>query len=171
MSCTVSCAHVWRPSAPAWQLEQRSDALREGIAQERAERIRQNEAILVPLKEQVARAAADLEREQEVRRDRDAELKQQMVDAVNSLERSCDAEKASREQRFKLSSEECNREQTRLLKRHENVEKECNVCIDGLSKENDLEHEARVGVQDPVVQGLTRFIQDFQRDIQEQAEL
>jgi len=153
------------------KLEERSNALREGICQERAERIRQNEAILVPLKEQVARAAADLEREQEVRRNRDAELKKQMAQAVEGLERAQEAEKKAREERLTHTAEECRREQARLRKRQEAVEQTAQKRIDDLSKENDMERDARIAAQDPIVENLTRFIRDFQLDVQEQAEL
>jgi len=152
-------------------LEARGRVLRASIDEETETRIQHNKEILIPVKAQLAKLEAGLVQEKGVRESRAAEIQQRMVEAVEALESGVDAEIAAREDRQVASSEEWKQEQVRLKGRYSSVQRSCDEVIAVMNQEADHENDSRIGGQDPVVEALTRFMQDFHSDIKEKAEM
>lgn len=151
-------------------LEARGAALKAGIDEEREARIRENTLIVQPLKEQILKLQKNLDHEQAVRQARDAELTGMMDQAISSLESGLEAEMNARQQRQGATIEEWKVEQERLIRRQKSVEETSQNIFDKMTQDMTSETEARIGVQDPVVQALTKFIKEFHADVKEKAE-
>merc|ERR1711862_5799 len=97
----------------------RSKTLRAGLEQERADRIRETTAVLAPLREQIVRLEADLERERKIRENRELELKDQLKQYVNALDQALDVELDHRKRKHEGEVGVIARDQERLQKRQE----------------------------------------------------
>eukprot|EP00435_Cladocopium_sp_Y103_P057424 s1098_g19.t1 len=117
------------------------------------------------------------------------DIQQWMEQAVEALDKSLDMEIVAREQRqvhieeesqccrwhWKMATletlelQEWMREVDRLDRRHDSVVEVCDKCLAGLHEDADQEHGARIGHQDPVVEILTKFLNDFHADVEEKA--
>lgn len=150
-------------------LEARGRVLDDGIQEERKERMKQYSEILDPVKVQIAKLEQGLIREQQIRQTRAAFIQQSMEQAVEALEQSVDVELAARRQQQTFCEEEWTREADRLERRHDSVVDSCEKCLQGLEEDAHEEHEARIGHQDPVVEVLTKFLNDFHADVEEKA--
>jgi len=153
------------------ELEARGWAVRLGLEEERAARIRETAEILVPFREQVAKLAADLQREQRVRETRSSEIQRRLDEAVAALDSALDSEIASRGQRVAATGQEWRHEREQLSRRQDKLEQGLEAVKDALREEIRLEAEQRAGAQDPVVRALTAFIRKFQTNATEQSHL
>eukprot|EP00434_Breviolum_minutum_P000624 symbB.v1.2.000545.t1/scaffold19.1/size443072/9 len=97
------------------------------------------------------------------------EIQESMEQAVEALDKSLDMEIVAREQRQTHIEEEWMREVDRLERRHVSVAQICDKCVASLHEDADQEHHARIGHQDPVVEILTKFLNDFHADVEEKA--
>lgn len=151
-------------------LEARSKTLRAGLEQEKADRVRETEALLAPLREKIVVLRADLEQERKIRVNREAELKAQLKQYVGALDEALDVELEHRKRRHEGAVGDIQQDQQRLQKRQEEtVEKSRCKFADELEKELDAERDARIGGQDTMAKTLTEFIQAFHADIKERA--
>mmetsp|Transcript_15234 Transcript_15234/g.20517 ORF Transcript_15234/g.20517 Transcript_15234/m.20517 type:complete len:304 (+) Transcript_15234:3-914(+) len=153
------------------QLETMGQAVRAGLEEERASRLRETTEVLEPLREQIDKLAAELHREQKVRETRNAEIQSKMDGAVAALDAAMDTESSSREQRVTETLKEWQHEQAHLSRRQDKLEQDIQTLKDDISKETSLEKDQRMGAQDPIVEALTCFIQKFQANAQEQSHL
>lgn len=152
-------------------LDARNAALRTGLDEERAARIQENVEILGPVKEQIAKLETELVRERQIRENRDAEIRTHMKEAVTFLTHACRTEEENRKRRHADTATEWQQEQARLDRRQAEMDGTCKACLDTLHKETVQEKAARVGAQDPIVVALTKFVQAFQADVKEKAEM
>jgi hypothetical protein len=161
------------------ELGRRSKTLREGLEQERADRLRETAAVLAPLREQIVRLGADLEQERKIRENREAELKQQLKDYVGALDQALDVELDHRKRRHEGAVGDIDRDQVRLKLRQEaaspnakywsNSENGRKDYVDKLEEELEAERKKRIEGQDTMATTLTEFIKAFQKDIKEKA--
>lgn len=152
-------------------LEARGRVLRAAIDEEREARLQHNAAILVPAKEWCRKLKEGILQEQMIRQARAAEIQKRMEEASDTIEKSIDAEIAARNDRQTHTAQDWQREQERLQKRQLQVEESCDDCIKSINEDGDSEYGARISAQDPIVQALTRFMQQFHADIKEKAEM
>lgn len=152
-------------------LEARGRVLHAGIEEERNERIRHYTEMLVPLKAQIKKLESNLQRESDIRETRGEEIQQQMLHANEALEMALDTEIAAREDRQQALDKDWLQEQERLVKRRDAVNDSCEESLRAINEEADKEHEARTMHQDPVVEGLTKFMEMFHADVKEKAEM
>lgn len=150
-------------------IEARGRVLRNGIDEEKQDRIRHYAEILVPVKAQIAKLEEGLSREEKIRQARAIEIQESMEQAVEALDKSLDMEIVAREQRQDHIEQEWMREVDRLERRHKSVAEICDKCVASLHEDADQEHDARIGHQDPVVEILTKFLNDFHADVEEKA--
>lgn len=150
-------------------IEARGRVLRNGIDEEKQDRIRHYAEILVPVKAQIQKLEEGLSREEMIRQARAIDIQQSMEQAVEALDKSLDMEIVAREQRQVHIEEEWMREVDRLDRRHDSVVEVCDKCLAGLHEDAEQEHGARIGHQDPVVEILTKFLNDFHADVEEKA--
>eukprot|EP00746_Dinoflagellata_sp_MGD_P111982 gnl/MRDRNA2_/MRDRNA2_48849_c0_seq1.p1 gnl/MRDRNA2_/MRDRNA2_48849_c0~~gnl/MRDRNA2_/MRDRNA2_48849_c0_seq1.p1 ORF type:complete len:300 (+),score=88.48 gnl/MRDRNA2_/MRDRNA2_48849_c0_seq1:55-954(+) len=152
-------------------LEERSRKLQAGLDQERADRIRETEEVLAPIRKQVAKLISSLEKEQRIRRVREEEMMNALDDAAENLNNTVDIEKSNREQKQKNLLEDNAYELRHLINRQRNIE----LLVGDKTEElrSDLENEARYRVdsQNNVVENITSFIQRFQENIKEEGEM
>lgn len=152
------------------RLEERLKAIRSGIEEETASRIRDTEEVLVPIRETVARLSDDLQREQAIRRNREEELEQFMEESVKMLEENVATEVENRKRRFEDLSHEVDIE-IRRLKEHRHEAKLIQIRQDLEAElEKDLENEVkfRKEGQDHIVEEITKFINKFHAHVKEE---
>merc|ERR1711904_198858 len=82
-------------------LEERAQKMQVGLDTEKADRIRETEERLFPIRKQVAKLISSLEKEQRIRNRREVEMMKALDDAVENLNNTVDIEKANREQKQK----------------------------------------------------------------------
>merc|ERR1719364_660107 len=87
---------VAQMSAHIKNLEERAEKLQIGLDKEKADRIRETEEVLCPIRKQVAKLISSLEKEQRIRRRREEEMMKALDDAVENLNNIVDIEKANR---------------------------------------------------------------------------
>merc|ERR550537_297055 len=103
-------------------LEERSRKLQAGLDQEHADRIRETEEVLVPIRKQVAKLISSLEKEQRIRRLRQEEMMNALDDAAENLNKTVDIEKLNREQKQKNLLDDNAYELRHLINRQRNIE-------------------------------------------------
>lgn len=153
------------------KLEERQAALAEAIQEETDTRIREAEAILIPARRSVESLVVDLEKEREIRRSRDEELKQRLEEVVSMLADSIENETVCREERHVERIEEVAVDTARLKKRAELIEQTNREKEKVLREAIDLEEVHRKDGQDQVVVKITDFIHRFQAHIKEEGEM
>lgn len=153
------------------RLEERGQQLKAGIDEERTARIRENTQIVLPLKEQIVKLQTTLDHEKAVREARDSELTRRMEEAISALEAGLEAETQARSERLTATFQDWRHEIDRLQRRQDSVALASKMCFETTADDMSKESNARLNVQDPVVQALTRFIQEFHADVKEKAEM
>merc|ERR1712167_388029 len=158
-------------SAHIKNLEERAEKLQIGLDKEKADRIRETEEVLGPIRKQVAKLISSLEKEQRIRRRREEEMMKKLDDAVENLNNTIDIEKANREQKQKDMLDDNAHELKNLLQRQKKIELTTGDKTEELR--SDLENEARyrVDAQNNVVENVTGFIQRFQENIKEEGQM
>jgi len=162
---------VAQMSAHIKNLEERAEKLQIGLDKEKADRIRETEEVLGPIRKQVAKLISSLEKEQRIRRRREEEMMKALDDAVENLNSTVDIEKANREQKQKDMLDDNATELRHLVNRQKKIELSTGDKTEELR--SDLENEARyrVDAQNNVVENVTSFIQRFQENIKEEGQM
>eukprot|EP00746_Dinoflagellata_sp_MGD_P162114 gnl/MRDRNA2_/MRDRNA2_89531_c0_seq1.p1 gnl/MRDRNA2_/MRDRNA2_89531_c0~~gnl/MRDRNA2_/MRDRNA2_89531_c0_seq1.p1 ORF type:complete len:302 (+),score=85.35 gnl/MRDRNA2_/MRDRNA2_89531_c0_seq1:71-976(+) len=152
-------------------LEERARKMQAGLDKEKADRIRETEEVLGPIRKQVAKLISSLEKEQRIRRRREEEMMKALDDAVENLNNTVDIEKANREQKQKDMLDDNASELKHLVNRQRKIELSTGDKTEELR--SDLQNEARyrVDAQNNVVENVTSFIQRFQENIKEEGQM
>lgn len=152
-------------------LERRSVALQQGLDEERANRIRETEDVLGPIRKRVEKLTAALDKEQQIRLNREAELRKHLDEAVEELNNNCKIEEQNRQDRAAEIQADCEKEQGRLLKRQNQIERQTKIKLKELDQSLVDEKKHRLEGQDLVVAKVTDFIRRFQANVREEGEM
>lgn len=152
-------------------LEERAEKWKVGLDEERAERIRQTEQVLNPIRKQIAKLIHFLGREQRIRRRRQEEMLKALDTAVENLNRTADVEEATREQKQKDMLDDDAWEFRRLENRQRQISLSTAEMIE--EPQSSLDHEVthRVDAQNNVVETVTSFMQRFRENIREESQM
>lgn len=152
-------------------LEERQQALKVAIDEERETRLRNTEAILGPARRSVEMLVVDLEKERRIRHTRHTELKQRLEDAAKMLAEALDGEQQNREARHEQVVKELEIDVKRLQKRGVAIE-QCNAeKVADLQNDLVSEENLRKEGQDQIVVKITEFIKRFQAHVKEEGEM
>jgi len=152
-------------------LEKRGEQVQIGIHKEKAERIKETEDRLRPIRKQIAKLINSLEKEQRIRRRREEEMMKALEDAFENLNNTVDIEKANREQKQKDMLDDNAYELKHLINRQKKIELNAGDKTEELRADIQTEANFRVVAQDNVVENVTGFIQRFQENIKEEGEM
>lgn len=152
-------------------LEARTRSLQHAIDEERADRLRETESLLGPIRKTVEDLAKALEKENQIRRNRDEELRAQLVDSVRMLAETCDTEEKTRQVKHTEIVKDCDAELERLRNRTGHVETVNAGFVVAIEKDLESERLHRKEGQDRIADRITDFIHKFQAHIKEEAEM
>jgi len=153
------------------RFDARAKAIQVGIDKEREARLQHTDDILAPIRKQVGKLALELDKEQRIRRTRDAELSGELTEAVANLNSGVDFEVKNREQRHIDTITDIEREHSRLVKRQHDIVERGAAHIETLNEDTEKERTHRIKGQDHLVLTITGFIKQFQADIKEEGEM
>lgn len=152
-------------------LEERQQALKRAIDEERETRLHNTEAILGPARRSVEMLVHDLEKERRIRHTRNTELKQRLEDAAKMLAEALDGEQRNREARHEQVVKELEIDVKRLQKRGAAIE-QCNAeKVAAVQDDLVNEEKHRKEGQDTIVVKITDFVRRFQAHIKEEGEM
>merc|ERR1719335_237923 len=152
-------------------LEARAQKMQEGLDKERADRIRETEEVLGPIRKQVAKLISSLEKESRIRQRREEEMLKVLDDAAESLNHTVDVEKASRNQKQQDMIDDNTEEIRHLVNRQKKLELSSGDKTEELKLDIETEAKHRVDAQNNVVENITSFIQRFQANIKEEGKM
>lgn len=152
-------------------LEARAAALQAAINVERASRVQAMEEVLAPVREQVQRLTTALEKEREIRRNRDKELRKRLDAALKELEEGIFVEQGNRQARFDSVMKDVEKDMVRLQKRQKAIDGSTAVELQRLQADIVDEKTHRVQGQDRVAHKLQDFIQNFRLHIKEEGDM
>jgi hypothetical protein len=152
-------------------LEVRAANMQVAMDEEKAERKRETEQRLIPIRKQVAKLISSLDKEQKIRRRREEEMMKALDDAYENLNNTVDIEQVNRQQKQKDMLDNNAVETRHLINRQKKIELSTGDRTEELRSDLENEMRYRVDCQNNVVENVTGFIQRFQENIKEEGQM
>jgi len=166
------------------RLEERALRLNAAIEEETASRIRDTQALMIPVNKTVERLTTDLETEREIRETREKELMKHLEESVAILEDSNQTEAKNRVERHAEAVKEYtngkNNEKEavkrpggfeRLQKRHSEIGVKSHSLVTAVYTDLDNERALRIKGQDHITSKINEFIARFQSHVLEEGDV
>jgi len=166
------------------RLEERALRLNAAIEEETASRIRDTQALMIPVNKTVERLTTDLETEREIRETREKELMKHLEESVAILEDSNQTEAKNRVERHAEAVKEYtngkNNEKEavkrpggfeRLQKRHNEIGVKSHSLVTAVYTDLDNERALRIKGQDHITSKINEFIARFQSHVLEEGDV
>eukprot|EP00929_Paragymnodinium_shiwhaense_P122656 TRINITY_DN955_c0_g1_i1.p1 TRINITY_DN955_c0_g1~~TRINITY_DN955_c0_g1_i1.p1 ORF type:complete len:348 (-),score=127.16 TRINITY_DN955_c0_g1_i1:134-1177(-) len=152
-------------------LEERTRNLHTSIEEETANRIKDTEDLMVPVRKMVADLEKDLQTEKEIREERELELTQHMEENVRLLNADLEKEIRNRIERHREEKMDVESGVARLLKRHAQLGQNNDDLTVKFNEDMAAERLLRVEGQDHIVDRITDFVKRFQAHVLEEGDM